>query len=70
MTGDRRRIEGDMLSAWTRKWGMILGGFFLSIMIPYMATLLWNGQVAVRNQGLSYSGDMVSVEGVSVDISV
>ena len=68
MTGDRRRIEGDMLSAWTRKWGMILGGFFLSIMIPYMATLLWNGQVAVRNQGLSYSGDMVSVEGEETDV--
>ncbi len=58
---------GGALAAWGQRWCIILAGFFLSIMIPYMATLLWSGQVAVKNQGLSYSGDMVSADGKEMD---
>lgn len=58
---------GGGLAPWVKSWCIILGGFYLSIMIPYMATLLWSGQVAVKNQGLSYSGDMVSAGGEEMD---
>ena len=63
--GEKR--TGGALAAWGQKWCIILAGFYLSIMIPYMATLLWSGQVAVKNQGLSYSGDMISAEGKEMD---
>ena len=58
---------GGALAAWGQRWCIILGGFYLSMMIPYMATLMWSGQVAVKNQGLSYSGDMVSADGKEMD---
>lgn len=67
MAGQEKRTGGGVLAAWGQKWCIILGGFYLSIMIPYMATLLWSGQVAVKNQGLSYSGDMVSMHGEEMD---
>ena len=56
-----------MAALWMQRWCIVLAGFFLSVMIPYMSTLLWSGQVAVRNGELSYSGDLVVAEGKEMD---
>ena len=50
-----------------RRWAAVMGGFLLSMMIPYIVTLVWSGQVEVRRTGLFYSGDMVMVEGEEMD---
>ncbi len=50
-----------------RRWGMVLGGFLLSMMVPYIITLVWSGQLGVRRIGLHSSGDMVVTEGEEMD---
>lgn len=61
-TGDKKRVS------WGRKWAGILGGFLLSMMLPYILTLLWSGRVEMSGRGLSYSGDLVVVEGEEMDV--
>ncbi len=63
----REKGTGGMAALWMQRWCIVLAGFFLSVMIPYMSTLLWSGQVAVRNGELSYSGDLVVAEGKEMD---
>lgn len=54
--------------SWSRKWAGILGGFLLSMMIPYVLTLLWSGRVEMKSRGLSYSGDLVVADGEEMDV--